>query len=253
MLRTVDEIRAQLTPNLQRLLTDILLEASDPRPLMFGDEQEFKDINGKLFPAETNACFNPFLDRFIIFLKHIDRIGLKEQDDIAHELSHLWLLFLGLPSEKKSSDGCRQARWDTFFSPLRDFMEHAVYYPLMKDKYQINLYKIGNERLAIFITDQLPNSGNESTPEKLLLVLNYIKYEVEADAPYWIENLHNAYSKKAPDVKNIADSVMLIVKNLAGTKDSQNFIAQYCAVLKILDTHFGIPVEQWPNFCRPNK
>lgn len=132
-------------------------------------------------------------------------------------------------------------------------MEHAVYYPLIKDKYQIDLYKIGNERLNRFITDQLPNLGNGSTPEKLLLVLNYIKYEVEAGDPYWLESLHKAYSKKAPDVKNIADSVLLIVKELAGTKDPQSFIAQYCAVLRILDTHFEIPAEQWPNFCRTNK
>lgn len=104
MLRTVDEIRAQLTSSLQRLLNDILLEANDPCPLMFGDEQEFEAIKGMPFPAEMDACFNPFPDRFIIFIKRIDIIGIKEQNNIAHELGHLWLLFLGLPSEKKSSD-----------------------------------------------------------------------------------------------------------------------------------------------------
>jgi hypothetical protein len=253
MLRTVDEIRTQITPNLQRFLNDMLIDDNDPRPLMFGDEQEFKTIKGMSFPTEMNACLNPFLDRFIIFIKRIDKIGIKEQDDIAHELGHLWLLFLGLPSEKKSSDGNRQASWETFFSPLRDTMEHAVYYPLIKDKYQIDLYKIGNERLSDFITNQLPTLGNESTPAKLLLVLNYIKYEVEADDPQRLESLHKAYSTKSPDVKNIADSVLLIVKELAGTKNPKNFIAQYCAVLRILDAHFGIPAEQWPYFCGPNK
>jgi hypothetical protein len=190
MLRTVDEIKAQITPNLQRLLDDVLLGAEDQRPLMFGNEEEFKTVKGMPFPAETNACFNPFRDRFVIFLKRIDTIGLKEEHDIAHELGHLWLLFLGLPSEKRSSDADRQARWDSFFSPLREIMEHAVYYPLMKDKYQIDLYKIGNERLTDFITDQLPNIGNKSVPEKLLLILNYIKYEVESDDHYWLDRLH---------------------------------------------------------------
>ena len=128
MLKTVDKIKAQITPNLQSLLNDVLSEGNDPRPLMIGDEQEVQTIKGIPFPAETNACFNPFLDRFIIFLKRIDKLGLKEEQDIAHELGHLWLLFLGLPSEKRSDDGDRQASWDTFFSPLRDIMEHAVYY-----------------------------------------------------------------------------------------------------------------------------
>jgi hypothetical protein len=248
MLKTIDEIRTQITPNLQKLLNDILLEANDPRPLLFGDEQEFKTIKGKIFPAETNACFNPFLDRFIIFLKHIDNINRREQLDIAHELGHLWLLLLGLPPEKKSTDRDRQASWDTFFSPLRDSMEHAVYYPLMKDKYQIDLYKIGNERLANFITDQLPDLGNESTPEKLLLILNYIKYEVESDDHSWLERLREIYSKKASDVINVGDILLPLVQKLARTKDAQFFISQYRKVLKILDTLLGVPVELWPTF-----
>lgn len=253
MLKTIDEIKTQITPNLQKLLNDILLEANDPRPLLFGDEQEFKTIKGKTFPAETNACFNPFFDRFIIFLKHIDKIGPKEQHDIAHELGHLWLLFFGLPSEKKTADGGRQASWNTFFSPLRDSMEHAVYYPLMKDNYQIDLYEIGNERLAKFITDQLPNLGNESTPEKLLLILNYIKYEVESDDHYWLERLHESYSKKALDVMNVVDSLLPFVQKLASSKDAQFFISQYRKVLEILNTHFNVPVELWPTFVTVEK
>ncbi len=248
MLKTIDEIRAQIPPNLQKLLNDILLEANDQRPLMFGDEQEFNTIKCKPFPAETNACFNPFLDRFIIFLKHIDEIGPKEQHDIAHELGHLWLLLLGLPSEKKTTDRDRQANWDTFFSPLRDSMEHAVYYPLIKAKYQIDLYKIGNERLANFIADQLPNIGNESKPEKLFLILNYIKYEVESDDHYWLERLHDVYSKKALDVIKVGDSLLPVIQKLASTRDAQLFILQYRKVLEILDVHFGVPVELWPTF-----
>lgn len=248
MLKTIYEIRAQITPNLQKLLSDILLESDDPRPLMFGDEQEFKTIKSEPFPTETNACFNTFLDRFIIFLKRIDQIGSKEQDDIAHELGHLWLLLLGLPSEKKTADRDRQKAWDTFFSPLRDSMEHAVYYPLIKDKYRIDLYKIGNRRLANFIRRQLPNLKNESTPEKLLLMLNYIKYEVESDDHYWIERLHKAYSEKALDVITAGDRLLPLVQKLANTKDAHFFISQYRKVLKILDTHFSVPVELWPMF-----
>jgi hypothetical protein len=249
VLRTVDEIKTQLTPNLRSLLNDILLEgANDPRPLMFGNEQEFNTIKGMPFPADIDACFIPFLDRFIIFLKRINMISLKEENNIAHELGHLWLLFLGLPSEKRSSNVDRQASWDTFFSPLRDIMEHAVYYPLMKSRYQIDLYKIGNERLVNFITDQLPNIGNESEPEKLLLILNYIKYEVESDDHYWLEKFHEVYSKKAIDVNNIADSLLPLVQKLAGAKDAQLFISQYRKVLETLGYHFHIPVEHWPTF-----
>jgi hypothetical protein len=249
VLRTVDEVRAQITPSLQKILNDILLESDDPRPLMFGDEQEFKTIKGKPFPMETNASFSPFRDRFIIFLKHIDKIGSKEEYDIAHELGHLWLLLLGLPPEKKTTDRYRQESWDTFFSPLRDSMEHAVYYPLIKNKYQIDLYKIGNKRLVDFIRSQLPNLKNESVPDKLLLMLNYIKYEVESDDHYWLEKLRRAYSKKALDVKNVADSLLPVVQKLASTKDAQFFISQYRKVLKIVDTHFGVPAELWPNFA----
>jgi len=248
MLKTVDEIRAQFAPNLQNLLNDILQDANDPRPLMFGDEQEFKTIKGVPFPAEINACLNPFLDRFVIFLKKIDRIGLKEQDDTSHELGHLWLLFLGLPSEFKSSDEVRQTRWDTFFSPLRDTMEHAVYYPLIKDKYQINLYKIGNKRLANFITDQLPNIGNESVPKKLLLILNYIKYEVESNDNFLLKKLHEEYSERALDVIKVTENLLPLVQKLASRKDAQFFISQYRKVLAVLDSHFDIPEKIWPTF-----
>jgi len=246
MLRTVDEIRAQITPNLQKLLSDILLEANDPRPLMFGDEQEFKTIKGKPFPAEINACFNPSPNRFIIFLKHIDKLESKEQNDIAHELGHLWLLLLGLPSEKRTTDMDKQESSDAFFSPLRDIMEHAVYYPLLKNNYQIDLYKIGNKRLADFITRQLPNLKNESTPEKLLLLLNYIKYEVESDDHYWLETLHKSYSNKALDVINVGGCLLPLVQKLASVKDAQLFISQYRKVLEIIDAHFDVPVELWP-------
>ena len=127
-------------------------------------------------------------------------------------------------------------------------MEHAVYYPLMKDIYQIDLYKIGNKRLANFITNQLPDLGNESTPEKLLLILNYIKYEVESDDHYWLERLRETYSKKASDVINVGDILLPLIQKLARTKDAQFFISQYRKVLKILDTLLGVPVELWPTF-----
>lgn len=252
MLKTVDEIRLQITPSLQNLLRDVLLESDDKRPLMFGDEQEFMAMKGKSFPIEANACFNPFQDRFFIFLKAIDKIGSKEECAIAHELGHLWLLLLGLPPEKKTNDLDRQTSWDTFFSPLREIMEHEVYYPLLKTEYKIDLYKIGNERLVDFVKNQLPTLKSGSTQEKLLLILNYIKYAVESDDPYWQDRLHKSYSKKASDVQNTACSLFQIVQELSSTKDVQLFISQYRKALKFLDTHFGIPGELWPKFCDPN-
>ena len=47
MLKTVNEIRSQISPNLQNLLNDSLIESNDPRPLTFGDEQEYKAIKEK--------------------------------------------------------------------------------------------------------------------------------------------------------------------------------------------------------------
>jgi hypothetical protein len=249
MLKTVDEVKSQISLSLQKLLNDSFLQFDDPRPLKFGDEQEFKTIKGNFFPIGINACFSPSEDRFIIFLNQIDKIGSKEECDIAHELGHLWLLLLGLPSEKESTNRDRQAAWDTFFGPLREIMEHAVYYSLIKNIYQINLYKIGTERLDHFIKSQLPSLKNESEPEKLLLLLNYIKYEVESDDHYALEGLHNAYSKKALDVKNVADILLPIVRELASMKDAQFFIVQYRKILKIIGTDFCIPENLWPNFA----
>ena len=80
----------------------------------------------------------------------------------------------------------------------------------------------------------MPNIKNESEPEKLLLLLNYIKYEVESDDHYALERLHNAYSKKALDVKNIADRLLRVVQELASMRDAQFFISQYRKTLKIL-------------------
>lgn len=175
MQKTLDEVRTLINPKLLEFLNNILSESDDKRPLIFGDEVEFKRIKCYPFPKEMNAGFCPSQnqDRFYIFLKDIEKIGIKEEIDIAHELGHLSLLLLGLPPEKKVTDRDRQKFYDTFFGPLRDLMEHAVYYPLIKTKYQIDLYQ--NERLAYFIKNQLPNMNNESEPEKLLLMLNYFK------------------------------------------------------------------------------
>jgi len=251
MLKSADEVRTQIAPNLQKLLNDIRLESDDPRPLMFGDEQEFKISKGYPFPDGVNACIDSSQNKHIIFLKQIDKIGTKEEDDIAHELGHLWLLLLGLPSERVMLiNTYRQTNWDAFFGPLREIMEHAVYYPILKNKYQIDLYKIGNKRVADFITDQLPGLNNITANEKLFLILNYIKYEVESDDQYQLEKLHDAYSEIVSDVKTIADKVLHIVQKLAGITDAHLFISQYRKVLEILDTHFGVPAELWPNFVK---
>lgn len=252
MLKSVDEVKNQITQNLRQLVDDVLLESNDPRPLMFGDEQEFKIIRGVPFPIESNACFMPSRERFIVFVKHIDTIGSDAEHAIAHELGHLWLFLLGLPPEKITTDRDRQEIWDTFFGPLREIMEHEVYYPLLKTKYQIDLYKIGNERLFDFIKSQFPSLKNKTAPEKLLLMLNYIKYNVESDNSYWQERLHKAYSKKAQDVKNVAECLLPIVQTLASTRDVQLFISQYRKVLGILNAHFDVREELWPNFCAQN-
>lgn len=251
MLKNSDEIKPQLTPALQKLMNDVLLQGEYSRPLMFGDELEFQRIKGITFPKDCNACFNPFEKQFIIFIKQLDPITSKEEQDIAHELGHLWLFLFGLPPEMKTSDKNRQEAYDTFYGPLREIMEHAVYYPLLKTEYEIDLYEIGNERLFGFIKDQLPNLKSNSVEEKLLLILNYIKYVVESNSPYWQVILYTAYSKKASDVKVVADKLVTLTKELAGRlKDINNFISQYRKALEILmyHYHYGISKELWPKF-----
>jgi len=116
MLKNVDIVKKQVSPKLQELMDDILRASSDQRPLVFGDEEEFKAIMMKPFPAEANACIVPSNERFIIFLKRIDIIAAAEESAIAHEFGHLWLLLRGLPPEKVTTDQDRQIAWDTFFT-----------------------------------------------------------------------------------------------------------------------------------------
>lgn len=252
MLKSVDIIKTQITPKLQKLIDDIRLESDDHRPLVFGDEEEFKTIMRKAFPAEANACFIPSADRFFIFLKRIDNIKASEEYAIAHELGHLWLLLRGLPPEKMTTDNVKQIAWDSFFSPLREIMEHAVYYPLLKSKYDIDLYQIGNERLVDFIKNQLPSLKKTTAEEITLLILNYIKYAVESDSIYWLERLQNAYSRNKTGAKNIAENMLPIIKQISGTIDPQLFVRQYCQAVEIIDKQFGIPANLWPVFCKPN-
>ncbi len=215
MWKTSEEIKSQLTPTFQKLINDILAKSDGSSPLIFADEQKYQKIFSTPFQLDINACFWFDNKQFYIFLKQLDVVTIKEELDIAHELGHLWLFLCNFPHEKRTTNKDRQNAYDTFFGPSHDIMGHAIFYPYLKNRYKINLYKVGNNRLIEFIKNQLPSMKYISQGEKLLLMLNYIRYVIESDDQHWRGILHKAYSEKAPDnLKIIEESLLPIIHEL---------------------------------------
>lgn len=253
MLKTSDEIKSQLSPDLQKLIDDVLAKSDGSCPLYFADEQEHKSALKKPFPFGVNASFLPDIEnkQFFIFLKQISIITKKEELDIAHELGHLWLFLCNFPLTMKTNNKTKQDAYYAFFGPLLDIMGHSIFYYYILNNYNINLYEIGNNRLIDFIKNQFPGMKNTSQEQKLLLILNYIKYTVESDDQYWQGILHKIYSEKEPDnLEIIEDSLLPIIYELVNEPNPQNYKDKYRAVLKVLETNFDISREFWPEFIK---
>jgi hypothetical protein len=252
VLKDSEDIRSQLSPTLQKLLDDVLAKSDGSRQLEFGDSQEHQRFYVNSFPEGAIACLIPTSKSFIICIKQLDSISDEEEKEIAHELCHLWLTFHGFPRERVSDDPQQNEAYKQYVGPLHAIMEHAIFYPWLKNNYGIDLYRVGNQRLVDFLKNKFPNRKNESQRDQVSLFLNYIKFKVESDSSYWQERLSRAYSKnKFIDLKLVDERVLPIIQELTSKSlDPHYFIAKYREVLEIMD----IKREISPDFCfRVNK
>ncbi len=253
MLKTSDEIKSQLSHDLQKLIDDVLAKSDDNCPLYFADEHEHNSRLRRPFPFGVNARFLPDIKnkQFFIFLKQISIITKSEELDIAHELGHLWLFLCNFPKTKKTNNKYKQDIYEVYLGPLYDIMEHSIFYPYIVNNYNTNLYEVGNNRLIDFIKKQLPSLNNTSNEESLRLTLYYIKYVVESDNQHWLGKLHNAYSEKAPDSLRIAeDSLLPIIRELANEPNPEKLKGKYRAALEVIEDNFDISRGLWPEFAK---
>lgn len=251
MLKTSDEIKSQITSNYQELLDDVLAISDGSYQLYFADEQEHMSVLGRSFSFGVNASFHTDIanKQFTIFLKQTCTITKKEEQDIAHELGHLWLFLCNFPLTKRTTNEYKQGIYDAYLGPLKNIMEHSIFYSYILNNYKINLYEVGNSRLIDFIKSELPGLNYTSKEERLRLTLYYIKYVVESDDQHWLDILHKVYSEKAPDNLRIAeDSLLPFIYELVNEPNPEHFKGKYRAALEVIEDNFDISRELWPEF-----
>jgi hypothetical protein len=250
MLISSEQIKPSLSPNLQRLVDDVFAKSDGSCQLEFGDAQEYQKILGTPFPPGTCACLTGNDKRFIILInvEQLSSITDKEELEIAHEFGHVWLSLYDFPRERQYNSTDRQKMYDICFGPLFDLMQHAIFYPWLKTNYEIDLYKVGNQRLVSFLRNELPNLRIESEGDQVSLIMNYLKFKIESDDPYWQERLHKAYSKTPfKDLREIAEKALPIIQELISkSTDPQYFVEKYRKVLEAMN----IKREIWPDFAQ---
>jgi hypothetical protein len=113
-------------------------------------------------------------------------------------------------------------------------MEHAIFYPWLKNTYEINLYEIGNKRIVGFIHAALPSY--DPRRDQIPLILNYIKHTLESDKQYWHEKLNKAYSKNSfKEMREISLNLLAIIKEVSNrSPNPQYFTEKYREILKIM-------------------
>ncbi|MBI4377895.1 MAG: hypothetical protein HY578_02235 [Nitrospinae bacterium] len=197
--------------------------------------------------TEDEACFTGSEKRFFICLKSLAPMTPEKELPVSHEMGHLWLTLHSFPRENRNISDEQQKRYDSLFGPLLEVMEHAIFYPWLKNNYGIDLYRVGNQRLVDFLKNKFPNRKNESQGDQVSLILNYIKFKVESNSSYWQERFSRAYSKnKFIDLKLVGERVLPIIQELASKPpDPQYFIKKYREVLETMN----IEQELWPDFC----
>lgn len=213
---------------------DDVLSHSGGRPLHFVDEEEYTKIAGTPPNLQNGEACNTFSSQLLIIcIKSLDFITPAVEPSISHELGHLLLTCHEYP------------RSPLYASPLlgelHNIIEHSIFYPWLKTNYDIDLYKIGNQRLVNFLKKDLPNLGRSDQS----LIFSYAKFMVEADDAYWQERLQKACDKKNHQYKNIADKAMQHIKELPmSVSDVQHFKNKFVAVLETLN----IAKDLWPEF-----
>jgi hypothetical protein len=216
MLMTSENMRAQISPVFQRLMDDVLAK-SDGRLLQFVDEVEYIGIT-EASPnlSDDEGCCTSNDQLVIICLKSLAPINTDKELSIAHELGHARLRFLGFPDEKTISDPVKKQFFELFTGPLRTIMEHAIFYPWLKNDYNIDLYEQkGKPRIINFIKNDLPFVNVKSQDEVMLLMLNYVKHSVETSNTYWLGRLQNVYDKKLIQSKELGEKVLQIMRQLS--------------------------------------
>lgn len=246
MLISSDQIKSQFSSNLQKLMEDVLAHSDGSRPLVFCDEEEFHKVTGNPLQQNDVACLLPSDQMCRICLRHLDSITTEVELAIAHELGHLWLQFHRFPRKKMFTDAIKQEAYRYCFGPLLDIMEHAVYYPWLRDNYNFDLYKVGNQRLVDFIKNEIPKRTIVSQADEISLMLNYIKFHVESNNLYWQEKLRKAYSKPVfLSLKEIAERPLPVIMELSADPiNPHTFIETYRNVLELMDIERSI----WPSF-----
>lgn len=227
---------------------DDVLANSDGRLLQFVDEDEYIGITGASPNlSDDEACCTSNDQLVIICLKSLIPINPEKELSIAHELGHVRLRFYGFPDEETISDPVKKEFFELFTGPLRDIMEHAIFYPWLKNDYNIDLYeKKGKPRIVNFIKNDLPLVSVKSQDKVMLLMLNYVKHSVETNNTYWLERLRNVYEKKLIQSKELGERILQIMRQLStATPDAKQYIDKYIDILNIL----GIKRELWPQFC----
>lgn len=248
MITDGKQIQMQISPELQRLMDDVLSQDSMGRILEFANEMDYQEIRDKPFPANARACFMGN-GRFIIFINKWNPSKMTREDGlaIAHELGHLWLSLHDFPREGKYESQDGQKIFETLAGPLVEVMEHAIFYPWLKNNYRIDLYELGKKRLVAFIRDDLPNRKIKSEADQVMLMLNYIKFKVETDDYYWQQRLDKSYSNSQfKDLKEMALRILPIIEELTNNAPNANdFIEKYRSILNIMN----IKREIWPKFA----
>ncbi len=252
MLIDSEDVKSQFTENLQKLMEYIISRFSG-FPLIFVDKKESEETLGIPFINGGVAYSFKDKERLVIALKELDSIFLQEPI-IAHELGHFWLESYEFPRRPSVSFKTEDEKERYYcFDRLHDIMEHAIFYPGLKANYSFDLYTIGKQRLVNFLCTELSVRIkeyliNKFQKQKVRLILNFLKWNVESNDNYWQDRLEKAYSKGIlAEIRHTAQQVLPIIRSLSNQEpDSKCFKEKYLEVLGTI----GIDKQFWPEYMK---
>lgn len=200
------------------------------------------------------AALLPSAEVFIIIVRGLksEKVTVEQELAIAHELGHLHLTLRGFPREKRigNTSNKKQEAYVYFFGPLLEIMEHAVFYPWLKSKYEFDLYKVGNTRLATNFKEKILPGQSKNRYSEPAVMVHYIKWMTECDNKYWQERFYKVYSKNFNGYVEVLNNCVSIIKELTnGSPHPDSFIKKYRAVVdNIIPKLIIIEKESYPDF-----